>query len=125
MNPFTRFISERLKDRRLRTFIACWDRMERLVIRVYRAKEAAAEDEAEYTDLRRRLREEYPRWQAALAPHWRSALVGGKVTVTDPFAYLLAVQPAAGFVDNWHAMQHLPAAREALNQLVLSWVESG
>jgi hypothetical protein len=39
--------------------------------------------------------------------------------IGDPFANLLEPAQASDFVDNWTAMQTLPAARESLNMLLL------
>lgn len=120
MNPFTRFLSRGLRDEALAAFIERWDALEGLVIRVYRGQAAEAEDEAEYRALRGWLERQYPRWQAALRPYWRQAQVAGKAAERDPFSRLLEARTAADFVGDWEAMQHLPAAREALNQLVLN-----
>jgi hypothetical protein len=118
MNPFTRFLFGQRSDRRLADFIANWDALEALVIRVFKGKMATAVDQAEFARLQDDLNRQYPQWRAALAPLWAEALVGGVRPSSDPFADLLDVQTAADFVGNWAAMQRLPAAREALNKLV-------
>jgi hypothetical protein len=51
---------------------------------------------------------------------WRQTSRGGKPCEDDPFAFLLTPESAAGFVGSWAHMQALPAAREALNRLVLT-----
>ncbi|MBK8430038.1 MAG: hypothetical protein IPL28_01550 [Chloroflexi bacterium] len=38
----------------------------------------------------------------------------------QPPTFLLAAEQAADFVNNWAALQHLPAAREALNQRLVA-----
>lgn len=119
MNPFTKALSSRLRERRLRDFVARWDAVEALVVRVYRAGVATAQDEAAYARLRAWLTHHYPMWQAALEPNWRVALRGGKPCEADPFAEVLEAPRAAHFVGNWACMQALPAAREALNRLIL------
>ena len=118
MNPFTRFLFGQRADRSLADFIANWDALERLVIRVFKGKLATAVDQAEFARLQAALRQQYPQWQAALAPLWAEALVGGVRPSADPFADLLNVDTAVDFVDNWGAMQRLPAAREAINRLI-------
>jgi hypothetical protein len=118
-NPFTKSIAARLRSQHLKQFIQHWDALEALVVRVFRAKAASTADEAEYGELRTRVNVLYPEWQAALAPLWRQALRGGKPCEDDPFAFLLDPASAAGFVGSWAHMQALPAAREALNRLVL------
>ena len=49
-----------------------------------------------------------------------SELRGHELTRTDPFRLLLAFEHPADIRDDWNAMQHLPAAREALNRFVVS-----
>ena len=41
------------------------------------------------------------------------------MTKTDPFQMLIDFHTPNDIVGNWTAMQHLPAAREALNQYIL------
>jgi hypothetical protein len=93
------------------------------VIRVYKSKEATAADEAEYGKLRLWLEANYPTWQAALEPHWRQSLVGGRPAQEDPVWRVVQANAARDFIEDWGAMQHLPAIREALNRLILA--ESG
>ena len=123
MNPFTRFLFEQRSDQRLASFVADWDSLEALVIRVFKGKMATVEDRAEFSRLQADLRRTYPDWQADLAPLWAAPLraeaqTGGARPSPDPFLDLLETPTAADFVDNWAAMQRLPAAREALNKLV-------
>jgi hypothetical protein len=119
MNPFTRFLMGQRDDRPLNQFVAAWDDLEALVIRVFKGKRATAADATQFARLQADLQEQYPQWRAALAPLWAATLVGGAPPTADPFTDLLATPTAADFVDNWGAMQRLPAAREALNKLVL------
>jgi hypothetical protein len=118
MNPFTRYLFGQRPDKPLADFIANWDALERLVIRVFKGKQATAADLSEFAGLQAELRQQYPQWRAALAPFWAEALVGGVRPSTDPFLDLLDTPTAADFVGNWGAMQRLPAAREALNKLI-------
>jgi hypothetical protein len=120
VNIVTQALAKRSRDRRLKDFIARWDSLEALAIRVYRLGEASPQDEAEYYQLRSWLNREYPRWQALLDSYWRQASLAGEPARMDPFAYLLGVPQAAGFANNWSALQTLPAAREAINQYLLS-----
>lgn len=119
MNPFTKMLSARLQEQRLRDFIARWDALEALVVRVYRAQRATPEDEAEYERLRSWLLQHYAEWQAALEPHWRSAKRAGRLCQSDPFMDMLRPAQATEFVGSWELMQALPAAREALNRLII------
>lgn len=120
MNIFTRFLSGGLQDGRLEEWISHWDVLEALVVRVYKGKGATAEDEGEYGRIRPWLQENYSQWQVALKPHWQVALVAGKPAKVDPFERLMRAERAADFVGDWEAMQVLPAAREALNRLLLA-----
>ena len=119
MNPFSRFLSRGVKDAPLTMFVAHWDRLEALVVGVYKGGVATPEDEAEWREVRRWLRGHYAAWEEALAPLWPETLVGGMPASTDPFLSLINLPAAADFVANWQAMQTLPAAREALNRLLL------
>jgi hypothetical protein len=119
MNPFTKSLAAKLSESKLHEFIAHWDALEQLVIRVYRGKAATEADEGEYTQLRDWLQANYINWQATLQPHWQQAKVAGKLATEDPFAKLFAPSRAADFLDNWPALQALPAAREGLNRMIL------
>ena len=92
------------------------NRLERVVVGVYRQKMDAAEAGAEYVAVWSGLRRSYPRWAVALRPHWRATRAAGELTHTDPFALLLALDGPAAIPGDWRAMQHLPAAREAINR---------
>jgi hypothetical protein len=119
MNPFTRFLlRRRLRHSSLDDFVDRWDRLERLVIRVYKGKGATAEDETIYVEIRPWLHQHYPQWQPQLQAYWPQAMIGGQPAREDPFLFLLQAEEAVDYVDNWLAMQTLPAAREALNKLV-------
>lgn len=119
-NPFTRFLSRQVQDRRLLQFVAWWDRLEALVIAVYRANQAGEADEREWAEIRAALVSLYPGMAGVLQPFWQQAQVSGQPADQDPFAHLLTAPQAAAFVGNWDAMQRLPAAREALNHLILA-----
>lgn len=118
-NPFTRAILKQIEDPTLQEFVSYWDALELLVIRVFRAKAASQEDEVEYSQLRSWLYRNYGRWKEALLPYWQQARIAGQPSGQDPFLYLLSENSASWFSANWTAMQHLPAAREALNQYLI------
>ncbi|HQV71302.1 MAG TPA: hypothetical protein PLJ62_12945 [Thermoflexales bacterium] len=116
-NPLTKSIKKEGDD--FNHFIEKWDEVEGLIIRVYRSGRAAPQDEQDWRALRAWLSEEYPRWQAALEPHWQVAKAAGKPADEDPFAMALAHDYAASFLADRRMMQFLPAAREAINRMVL------
>ena len=120
MNPFTRFLRQWTDDKDLHKFVEHSDALEALVVRVYKMGEATPADEAEYQALRRWLQTNYASWEATLRPYWQQATVQGTLVQTDPFKALLRAERAADFAGDWSAMQRLPAAREALNRLVLA-----
>jgi hypothetical protein len=120
MNPFTRFLLGRksTKVSALEALVEHWDALEALVIRVYKGKEADTADLAEYEQLKGWLVENYTVWENELRPFWQATRAGGRLTEQDPFLRLLAAEQAGDFVGDWEAMQHLPAAREALNRFI-------
>ncbi len=120
MNPFTQSLARTLADPTLDSFVDKWDALEALVVRVYRGGAAAPADEAEWADLRPALAAAYPVWSPALAPHWPQTRAGGRPVTADPFFRLLAFARASDIVGDWAAMQTLPAAREALNRMLVA-----
>ena len=122
MNPFTQSLINQLHDQQLAEFVADWDTLEALVIRVYKGEVASVQDEEEHRRLRKRLQKWYPRWQGALQIYWPQTKSAGEFVKEDPFASLLRVEHAGGFVGNWKAMQTFPAAREALNQFLMDQI---
>ncbi|MEO8083880.1 MAG: hypothetical protein ABI780_08665 [Ardenticatenales bacterium] len=101
-------------------FVADWDRLETLVIRVFRAGAAGAEDAAAWTPLRASLAASYPPFAADLAAHWPLTRVAAQPCAADPFRSLLDIPSAAAIVGDWAAMQTLPSAREALNRWLVA-----
>jgi hypothetical protein len=120
VNPFTRYLLNQTGRPEAQVFVQAWDAVEALIIRVYRARSATPGDEPEWRELRLRLRREYPRWRPRLTPFWQGASPGGTRMSRDPFEWLLKHGRAGDFVDNWTAMQTLPAARQALN----TWLQA-
>lgn len=115
-NPVTQQLVRQLKDASIAQFVTHWDDLEALVISVYRAQVATPHDAAHFIAIKRRLQAHYAHWQAPLEPYWRQTKIDGSPVQADPFAALLQVEQAQDFVDNWDAMQTLPAARQALNE---------
>lgn len=124
MNPFTQSLTRSLADPALDAFVARWDALEALVVRVYRGGAAGPADEAEWAPLRPALLAAYPAWSAALAPHWPLTRAGGQPVTADPFARLMSFTRAADIVGDWAAMQTLPAAREALNRMLVARLQA-
>ena len=123
-NPVTRSLIQQLDDPQLAEFVACWDALEALVIRIFQSQDVTAEDEAEYGQVRDWLGQAYPQWQEALRAYWLLTRIAGEPATKDPFVRLMAAKAAREFIGNWTAMQTLPAAREALNQFLLELLDS-
>ena len=116
MNPFTRFLNQWAKNTPdLAEFIHHWDTLEALAIRVYKAGGPTAEDSQTYLAAKAYMDKNYASLAEPLRSYWQQSEVGGQLDHADPFEYLFQYDSADGFVDNWAALQHLPAAREALN----------
>lgn len=118
-NPFTRFLSQWSRDGSFEAFVTHWDVLEQVVVGVYREKMTAADAAPLFDEAWPWLREAYPDWEAALRPYWEPTLAGGKQVTQDPFRLLLAIPNPAAIPGDWTAMQHLPAAREAINRYVV------
>ena len=121
MSPFTKFLQRGREDANFDRFVSYWDRLERLTIQVYKGQidAASAQAEVEFAQVWPWLRQSYGHWQDELESCWRQTRAAGAQTKVDPFLLLLAVNSPMAIIDNWRAMQHLPAAREALNQYLL------
>ncbi len=120
MNPFTKFLRQWPTNEEFDAFVTYWDRLERLTIQVYREKMTAEMAQSEFDEVWPWLRERYGRWQPLLETYWRQTTAAGKPTQSDPFLLLLEKPSPAAISGDWQAMQHLPAAREALNQYIIA-----
>jgi len=90
-----------------------------LTITVYKGEVDVAEAAVEFEVVWPWLRRHYGRWQLQLRPLWQQTKAAGEPTKTDPFQLLLDLPNPTAIQKNRQAMQHLPAAREALNQFLL------
>ena len=123
MNPYTRSLLQRIENPALHDWVEAWDQLESLVVEIYRTEAAGPDAQNEYRDLKQRLITGYERWKDELRPHWDGLQAGGEPVQTDPFQKLLEPESAQGFLENWRAMQTLPAAREALNSYLIALIE--
>ncbi len=115
-NPFTRFLNQWSGNRPFDAFIERWDTLEYVMVAVYREKMTTAEAQPLYDQSWPWLRKQYPDWQAILKPYWEPTRAAGKPIETDPFQLLLDIPSPEAILGDWNAMQHLPAAREAVNR---------
>ena len=90
------------------------------MVQVYSEKLPVVEAAEQFDETWGWLREQYPRWSEQLQTFWQQTKAAGQKTEVDPFQLILDIQHPHNILGNWHAMQHLPAAREAINQFVLS-----
>lgn len=118
-NPFSRYLSQWSADKTFAEFVEHWDRLERVVVGVYRQKIELDAAALEYGDVWPWLRRQYGQWADVLRPYWRSTRAAGQPTQTDPFRLLLDIDGPDDIPGDWNAMQHLPAAREAINRYLL------
>jgi hypothetical protein len=120
MNPFSKYLRQWSNDSEFETFVDQWDRLERIVVGVYRGKIEVGVAVPEFNQVWPWLRERYPGWAETLRPHWQATRAAGEPTRDDPFELLLALPEPAAIRGDWRAMQHLPAAREAINRYLLA-----
>lgn len=119
MNPFSRYLSQWSTDAGFGAFVEHWDVLERIVIDVYRETMTPEAAVSEYERTWGWLRRQYPLWRNALEPYWRQTRAAGALTAVDPFELMLDIQWTGDILGDWRAMQHLPAAREAINRYLL------
>ncbi|QYK50271.1 MAG: hypothetical protein KF701_07700 [Anaerolineales bacterium] len=123
MNPVTHGLLKQLNDPQLTAFATDWDAVTELVIEIYQQKSLTVEQQARFFEAQERLQATYPALAAELEPFWRTARIKGELVVGDPFLAVLGKPSAKEFVENWDAMRTLPAAREALNMLLMARIE--
>jgi hypothetical protein len=123
VNPVTQSLLKQLNDPKLSAFAADWDALTELVIEIYQQKSLTFAQQEQFFELQERLRPAYSRLAAELEPHWRTARVKGELVVGDPFRAVIEKASAKEFVENWDAMRTLPAAREALNMMLMGRIE--
>lgn len=120
MNPVTRTLLDKIDDPALEAFVAGWDNLEALVIDVFKSNVLSEEQQLAYLALQAHLSRAYAGWQQELAPFWHAARVNDLPVEQDPFLSLLEPAAAGEFLGNWAALQILPAAREALNEMLMA-----
>ncbi len=125
MNPVTQGLLKQVRDDgSLEAFAQDWEDLESLIIEVYRQKSVSFEQQEQFFALKERLRNAYAEIQNELFRYWPLIRVKGELVVGDPYLALLDKSSAKEFVENWDAMRTLPAAREALNQMLMARIEA-
>jgi hypothetical protein len=126
MNPVTQTLVDQLQDAALIEWVEAWDKIEQVVIRVFRSQAVSRRDEQDFIATKRWLIKRQPDYATALDPYWRAALIKGSGPAThDPFESLLAIEQARDFVGNFEAMKLLPAVRQSINEWLLDTINSG
>jgi hypothetical protein len=120
MNPVTHGLLQQIGDQKLETFAQEWDALEALIIEINRQKSLSFAQQEEFFDIQTRLRESFTTVKSELEPFWRAAKIKGELLTGDPYSKLIEAGSAQEFLGNWPAMQTLPAAREAFNQMLMA-----
>jgi hypothetical protein len=123
MNPVTRALLKQISDQQLEKFAEDWDNLEALVVEIYKQKSLSFEQQEDFFQLQEGLQERYASLREELGLFWPKTKVRGEPVTADPFAALIAKRAAQEFVGNWDAMRTLPAAREALNLMLMARIE--
>lgn len=118
-NPFSQYLRQFAGDRAFDDFVSQWDILESVVVRVYRGKVTAEAVQPDYDGAWTWLREAYPGFEPSLRPYWQATRAAGEPTRMDPFQLLLDLPSPQAIEGNWTIMQHLPAAREAINRFLV------
>ena len=125
MNPVTLTLVDQIHDAALIEWVEAWDKIEQVVIRVFRGAAVSRRDEQDFIATKRWLIKRQPDYAEALDPYWRVALIKGFGPATsDPFETLLAFEQASDFVGNFEAMKLLPAVRQSINEWLLDTINS-
>jgi len=119
MNPYSKYLSQWSADTDFGAFVEQWDRLEAVVVGVYRRKVALTAAESTFDEVWSGLRARYALWRDRLRPYWQATQAAGAPTRTDPFQLLLDIAAIEAISGDWRAMQHLPAAREAINRYLV------
>jgi hypothetical protein len=119
LNIVTQHLLKNVKDPELIAFVEAWDRLELMVIDIYKRGRAEAEEVQAHDELRRTLGRSYGQWKPRLDAHWAGLEAGGQPVEEDPFRAVLGRRRAQAFVDDWKAMTTLPVARQALNEFLI------
>jgi len=123
MNPVTQALLKQVNDPALQAFVQDWDTLNDLVIEIYQQKSKSFDQQELYFEVRERLRKSYAGLAAQLAPFWKKVKIKGELVTNDPFLALIGKRSAKEFVENWEVMKTLPAAREALNEMLMARIE--
>ncbi len=123
MNPVTQALLKELNEPTLDAFVQDWDALNDLIIDIFKQRSLSFDQQEIFFEVQERLRKAYPNLATELEPFWRRTKIKGEVITSDPFQSLISKEAAKEFVENWDAMKTLPAAREALNEMLMTRIE--
>jgi hypothetical protein len=123
VNPVTRGLLKELNDPELDAFVESWDALEMLVVEIYKQKSLSFAQQEEFFRVQEALTPRYAALEAELGRYWPATRIKGELVTADPFRAVIGKGSAKEFVENWDAMKTLPAAREALNQMLMGRIE--
>lgn len=109
-----------VEHRQIKAFVANWEILEELVTDVYAKGEIDSRDRDLFGSLKLALKRYYQSLAEELQPFWVQVRVAGKVLTTDPIAELLESPGLSAIISNWDAMSKVPAAREAINLMLVA-----
>ena len=119
MNPVTRRLLDEIDDPELAAFAMAWDSFEECLVWIYREGSCPPELEQRHGGLRSSLERDLGAWEEALRPLWQATRIDGAAVRHSPFRTVLAARRPRDVVGNRNLMRTLPAAREAINHLLL------
>ena len=119
MNPVTRRLLDEIDDPELAAFATAWDSLEECLVWIYREGSCPPELEQHHDGLRSSLERDLRVWEEDLRPLWQATRIDGAAVRRSPFRTVLAARRPRDVVGNRNLMRTLPAAREAINHLLL------
>ena len=119
MNPVTRRLLDEIDDAELAAFATAWDSLEECVVWIYREGSCPPDLEQRYARLRSSLARDLGVWEEDLRPFWQATRIDGAIARQSPFRTVLEAHRARDVVGNRDLIRTLPAAREAINHLLL------
>jgi hypothetical protein len=119
VNPVTRRLLDEIDDPELAAFAMAWDSLEECLVWIYREGSCPPELEQRHSGLRSSLERGLGAWEEDLRPLWQATRIDGAAVRHSPFRTVLAARRPRDVVGNRDLMRTLPAAREAINHLLL------
>jgi hypothetical protein len=119
MNPVTRRLLDEIDDPELAAFALAWDSFEECLVRIYRDGDCPPELEQRHAELRATVARDLGSWERDLRPLWLATRIEGAAPAQSPFQTVVAVRRPRDVIGNRALMRTLPAAREAINHLLL------